>query len=154
MKRGTASLHISTGSNKSIPHKDPLLTNPRHELHGPFANPPLATGARQLCFARHQHELVDVLAVRRAGLALPLVFAKVHAGEIRCGVGAVAGRGDCDLLGCEGVLRGDVVEAVGEKKRVWLDGWFPLVYVCSEMDKWSVRLSFLLVHDGLLTVSR
>lgn len=55
-------------------------------------------------------------------------------------MGAVAGWGDCDLLGCEGVLGGDVVEAVGEKEK-GLVRWVVLVGVCIEMEKWSVRLS-------------
>ena len=113
------------------PPKYPLLPNPRHELHPPLANPPMPTRTRQnrlpssssgsLSCQRQQNQLIHVLAISGTSLPGPFVLAEVHPGEVGCGVGCVAGGQDRDALGCEGVLRGDCVEAavVG----VWL-GWF------------------------------
>jgi hypothetical protein len=99
-----------------IPLKNPLLSNPRHKFYRPLLNSPLAARARQhfltitaAAFTLQQHQFVYILAVSCARLAFPLVLAKVHTGEICSGVCCIAGRGDGDVLGCEGVLGSDVV---------------------------------------------
>jgi hypothetical protein len=110
-----------TNHHPLIPLKNPLLAHPSHKLHSPLLHLPLPARARQhfptiavaAAFTFQQHQFVYILAVSRARLAFPLVLAKVHAGEVSSGVRRVAGSGDGDVLGCEGVLGGDVVEAEG-----------------------------------------
>jgi hypothetical protein len=108
--------HTTPSPHPLIPLKNPLLSNPRHKFYRPLLNSPLAARARQhfltitaAAFTLQQHQFVYILAVSRARLPFPLVFAKVHAGEVCSGVCCIAGRGDGDVLGCEGVLGSDVV---------------------------------------------
>jgi hypothetical protein len=88
--------HHTTSPHPLIPLKNPLLPNSRHKLNRPLLHPPLPARARQhslitcATFILQQHQFVDILAVSRARLPFPLIFAKVHAGEVCSGVCCVA----------------------------------------------------------------